>query len=1271
MSHRPQLSVIRSARLSLGVEPKRLARIERNIPRHCQQTLARKPLSAVFFAMIGLVLASSFLVQLPLLQAQVPSQKPAQPRHRQGKPMLTGIDGAQTGIASFLGNFTTISTPSGALSVFRKPNCSLSLATGNYVLDPFTYTQTELASNYELLLHKEAQLTTTPDVFASGCAIQPSAGFGSQPGIFVGTTTTGVNVFAGIGLVAPAFVEGVYLLTGKSTFSLSSFQYSSVGNLTAADLNKDGNGDLVITENPLAPSARVTVMLGKSDGTFENAVFYPIAGNYSVAAVIDDVNGDGNLDIVAVSGDQQISVLLGNGDGTFQAAKSIAAPALPGYASASDTQITNLITADLRGNGKRDVICSNGLILLSNGDGTFTPVSAPAFPYYQDPLSNYGVNLASGDINKDGKIDLVINNSSTISTWIGNGDGTFTQGQSYATIATDGFISVDDLDGDGNPDVFVGLGDGGAFGGDEGSPNLSYALMGNGNGTFQGAPKIGFGAYTGNNLADVTGSGKLDLITNTVDTPYGYPDTLVPTFTVQFSNGKGLFNPVSTITPPASFVLKGTTITSATTAGASTFAVGDINGDGKADLVFADNGLYGVYGGGFDSGLPVYFTAISNGDGTFPTPTPHAFPQIAAAGKVDVELTVSGLQISNFRKGGNAGLIFTFNDVAGGTVAPIYSMGFVALPGNGDGTFQAPVITTTLSSATALNANTQPVIAAVADVNNDGNPDLVIINNTYANNVFLESQVEVFLGNGDGTFKAPILVNTPANPTAIVVADFNKDGKLDIATVCGAINAAVDQLAISLGNGDGTFAAPTLMSIASDVNGGATLAAADFNADGNVDLALFNPFGYSGIFYGDGNGTFTSVNTGSYVVPKDLLNLPASGAAVAVDLNGDGKPDILVGNTILLSLYGSAPNTNPPVNSGTALTASSQTITAGASVKFTATVTGPSGDATVPTGTVTFYNGATSIGTGTLNASGVATYTTTTLPTGSESITAVYGGDANFNGSTSAAVVVTVNPVVATTTVLTASPTSALTGVSIGLTATVTPASGAVAPTGTVTFYDGATSIGSGALDASGVGTLSTTTLAAGSHSITAAYGGSPAFVASTSAAVTVTITAPPPDFMLAISPTSGTETSTAPAAATLTVTPVNSFNGTVNFACSGLPSYIACGFSPSTLTPAGAALKTTVTFADSASARVQPAPGAKPSPLICLAFGFGFLLLARARKYRTLFRASAVLLFALAIVNIAACGSAKATPQTNTVTITATSGALSHATTYTLTSTK
>ena len=194
----------------------------------------------------------------------------------------------------------------------------------------------------------------------------------------------------------------------------------------------------------------------------------------------------------------------------------------------------------------------------------------------------------------------------------------------------------------------------------------------------------------------------------------------------------------------------------------------------------------------------------------------------------------------------------------------------------------------------------------------------------------------------------------------------------------------------------------------------ASLAAGDFKGDGDLDLALFDSEDFSGIFYGNGDGTFTSVNIGTTsaptLIPQDLLNLYLAGPAIAANLSGGTMPDILVGNTILLNEYGTT--VTGPAASSTALSASATSITAGQSVTLTATVTGPSGNTTTPTGTVTFKDGATTLGTGTLSA-GVATYATTSLPIGSDSITAVYAGDTNFNGSTSSAVIVTVTPALA------------------------------------------------------------------------------------------------------------------------------------------------------------------------------------------------------------------------------------------------------------------
>jgi hypothetical protein len=202
-----------------------------------------------------------------------------------------------------------------------------------------------------------------------------------------------------------------------------------------------------------------------------------------------------------------------------------------------------------------------------------------------------------------------------------------------------------------------------------------------------------------------------------------------------------------------------------------------------------------------------------------------------------------------------------------------------------------------------------------------------------------------------------------------------------------------------------------------------------------------------------------------------------------------------------------------PATTTTTLSPSLNPSTYGQLVTFSATV--QTGSGTGPTGAVTFVNGTTALGTATL-ANGTAQLAVSSLTAGSQSITAQYSGDSNFAGSTSSALVETVNPA-ATSTVIAASANPAAFGQAVTLTASVQPPPGSVA-SGTITFLDGTTSLGTATL-ANNSGQLNVATLAVGSHSLTAVYAGNTNFAGSTSGVFNETISQAPTTTTVSASP--------------------------------------------------------------------------------------------------------------------------------------------------------
>lgn len=353
----------------------------------------------------------------------------------------------------------------------------------------------------------------------------------------------------------------------------------------------------------------------------------------------------------------------------------------------------------------------------------------------------------------------------------------------------------------------------------------------------------------------------------------------------------------------------------------------------------------------------------------------------------------------------------------------------------------------------------------------------------------------------------------------------------------------------------------------------------------------------------------------------------------------------------------------------TALTSSANPSALTQSVTFTATVT--SSSALAPTGTVTFMDGATALGSPvTLNGSGVATLAISTLSAGTHSITAVYSGDANFEGSTSSPLSQVVLTQTATTTTLTVSASSVNVGTSVTFTAKVT--AGTATPTGTVTFNNGATELGSAALS-SGTATLATSSLAAGSYSVTATYTGASNYAASTSSAVALSVQ----DFTIAANPTTVTVSAAGQSGTTtVTITPLGGFNQTLSYSCSGLPAQANCQFTAASSTTETVTISTTA-----ATARLEDRFSRFSYALLFPGLlGVVVTTVGNRKRLWPSMRWFGVLAVLAGMLWLPACGGSSSsgsgsgnggTPTGNSkVTITAaTSGsALSHATTITLT---
>lgn len=635
-------------------------------------------------------------------------------------------------------------------------------------------------------------------------------------------------VASGVAVAQPVpviFSTGIRNLTG-GTYG------DAVPILVIADVGSpagppDGHLDLITADQ----SGFETVMLGNGDGTFSSSNFMNI-GLTPTALIVADFDGDNHADLVVADGNSVV-FLHGTNDGNFNS---------PGPPIAAGTGVTAIAAADVNGDNHLDVVVVNDsgvTVLLGDGTGGFAPrrvhlVSAISATDNVLNVDDASKLPTSGKMRIDSEFMTYAGKSGNQLTGLvrgadqshaaAHGAGSVASIASFALPLGGSAVAVAEFNGDGHVDLAV----------TNRNASTVAVLFGDGNGNFSVSDTLSEGSNTrepvGIAVGDLNGDGYLDLIV--VD--QGSDDIAVFN---GLPGGQFESQPLFFSTGPVTSKPNG-------------IALLDANGDGKLDVAVSNN---------FTSDVSVL---LGDGKGHFGSPRAFVSDQEPLA---LVAGDVNGDQISD--------LIALNRGIQG--------LDAVVLLGQGDGSFRG---------VENVIVEDNPTAVLAGDIDNDGRSDLISAHPT--------GDVLVRRALPAGGFAAPQVLQSHGDAVAVGRGDFNADGRLEIV----AVNRSTSDVSLFLGQRNGFPAVPQNYPVG---DGASALAVADWNGDGRPDLAVARaPLAAPGvvsILLANPNGSFPTPTSVTVDVNPVALDVG--------DFDNDGNLDLAVANSVSATAHLASPIT--------------------------------------------------------------------------------------------------------------------------------------------------------------------------------------------------------------------------------------------------------------------------------------------------------------------------------------------------------------------------